>query len=359
MGITASTSASLASQPAARIVGSHGYCIDGDVAYLNADIEWSRHANDTPAWALQLWAHPAEAASESSPVLVAELPLQSFVSRGDDVAHVEGSGVAMPPAGTEPYTMVLQLSTWSRGGADLVHDQVAFAQAEQFVQPRLQQAAYRFEGDRLVLQAGRIENPRAADNLSGSLVLELWALAEPYRGGAFEGTCIGSAALGRLEGQQAWVDVDVSTVAAPRPAALRHSSLMLREWTAAGYLTRDYVNGEAPVPVEEQAAAPAAEPIEVTAAVVAETGSKPAAEAVIQPADEPLDKPAAKAAPQPAGTVSINRADVDQLTTVKGLPKTVAKAIVASRPFGSVDGLLELKGMGPKLLEKIRRYLSL
>ena len=56
--------------------------------------------------------------------------------------------------------------------------------------------------------------------------------------------------------------------------------------------------------------------------------------------------------------VDINRASVDELTTVKGIGPALAQRIVAFReengPFESVDDLLKVKGIGDRMLEKIR-----
>ena len=338
--------------PAARIVGSHGYRIDGDRAVLNADIEWSPSARSSPRWALKLWARPVEVPGGLGPVLVAELPLLADAIEPGGAAHVEGFGIALPPAGRESYTMVLQLSSTTDA---TVHDEVAFGQAERFVQPRLQQAGVRREGDSLWLEAVAISNPRRADNLSGHLVLELWALAAPYRGGAFEGTRLASSALGRLAGQQAWNDVSVSTAAAPRPAQLEHVCLMLREWTEVGYVTRDYVEVSDEAAAQPQAdaqAKPAATP-EPAVTAQATLPAEPLPSVVSTPPQIVLSTP------PKTGGVSINHASEAQLAAVKGLPKAVAKALIAGRPYPSLDGLLAVKGMGPKLLEKLRSSLSI
>jgi competence protein ComEA len=62
--------------------------------------------------------------------------------------------------------------------------------------------------------------------------------------------------------------------------------------------------------------------------------------------------------------VNLNSADVETLTrALKGIGETKAKAIVEYReahgPFGSVDELLEVKGIGAATLEKNRGNLSL
>jgi competence protein ComEA len=60
--------------------------------------------------------------------------------------------------------------------------------------------------------------------------------------------------------------------------------------------------------------------------------------------------------------ININTAGVDELTAVKGIGPSKAKAIVAHRdkngPFKSVDDLKAIKGFGDKSVAKLRGELS-
>ena len=64
----------------------------------------------------------------------------------------------------------------------------------------------------------------------------------------------------------------------------------------------------------------------------------------------------------PAKPVNINTATSDQLQTVPGIgPATAEKIIQMRRSYGafkSVDDLRAIRGIGPKRLEKMRRYLT-
>jgi competence protein ComEA len=69
------------------------------------------------------------------------------------------------------------------------------------------------------------------------------------------------------------------------------------------------------------------------------------------------------AAAQVAGEqVDINRADLEQLATLPGIGEKLAERINAYRetngPFKTVDDLLNVKGVGPKMLEKIRPLIT-
>lgn len=63
-----------------------------------------------------------------------------------------------------------------------------------------------------------------------------------------------------------------------------------------------------------------------------------------------------------ATTININTASSDQLTALHGIGEVKAAAIVAHRtahgPFRSVDDLVEVKGIGPKLVEKNRNAVT-
>jgi competence protein ComEA len=57
--------------------------------------------------------------------------------------------------------------------------------------------------------------------------------------------------------------------------------------------------------------------------------------------------------------VNLNKASVEQLTELPYVGPKRAAQIVERRqqkPFQSIDELLEIKGIGPKTLEKIRPY---
>lgn len=382
-----------APDPAARLGGSGGYSLQGDTVVLNADLHWLNDTAVSDNWALQLWACPAGAAGTEQATKVAELPL----AVGSGMPHrVEATTQALPPAGRAPCTMVLALSAGP--SYDTVHDYLVFPRAEQFSQPCFEgPVGYNFDGQQVHLNAACVRNPREAGNLSGSLALELWALPAAYAGGAFVGHAVGSVAIGRLEGQSDFMNLNRSIDAATLPAGRWTLCLMLREWTAAGWLTRDYANFDLPyeVPAEpavstEAPAAPeasevpkpvqAATPQDEARPVVAPTqkadeavdpaksdqSAAPAPATPMAPVAKPVASKAAVAKPTEAvktavvaGGVSVNRVTETQLLQVKGMTRPVAKAIIAGRPYRTLDALIEVKGVGPKLLASLRASLSL
>ncbi|WOT04074.1 ComEA family DNA-binding protein [Shewanella youngdeokensis] len=66
---------------------------------------------------------------------------------------------------------------------------------------------------------------------------------------------------------------------------------------------------------------------------------------------------------QQAEVININSASVEQLSSLKGVGESKAKAIVDYRKthgkFDSIEDLSEVKGIGEKLIEKNKAALSL
>jgi len=63
------------------------------------------------------------------------------------------------------------------------------------------------------------------------------------------------------------------------------------------------------------------------------------------------------------GTVNINRANLAQLQTLYGIGPTKAQEILKYRKahgeFKSVDELVNVKGIGPKTLQKLKSHVSI
>ncbi|MCU0793988.1 MAG: helix-hairpin-helix domain-containing protein, partial [Opitutaceae bacterium] len=146
------------------------------------------------------------------------------------------------------------------------------------------------------------------------------------------------------------------------PDGTWHFCLMLREWTGTGYTTRDYTNFAAPVSILT-APPEAGETPATTAPFTAETSTQtaPPPEPLISPPKTPRRRATAKksaATPAPA-TISVNKATAAELAAVPGLTKPLIAAILAARPFTSLDELLEIKGVGPKIFAKLKPHLAL
>ncbi len=324
---------------------NHGYCLDGDFVHLNADVSLTEaDLADGGQWHLQLWASVAGFDGLAlNGVKVAELALQPTPGAFNVAACV----AALPPAGCAQQVMALALVEQSADGYVRVRDLSVYPTAQTFFQPFMHGAvSCQLKDGVAEIAIESIASPRAAENVSGTLALEVWALAAPYGGGAWVGTPVASLVLGTLAGGTTWSDChySVPAVTANASAAL---TVMLREWTPAGYLTRDYRNLPATV-----AEAPVA-----TVTVSEKLEKKVEKKVAKKPAPKAAAKPAAKAAAATA-PVSVNKASVGELAAVKGLSQGVAEAIVAARPYAKIDDLVRAKGMGPKLLEKVGKLLK-
>ncbi len=62
--------------------------------------------------------------------------------------------------------------------------------------------------------------------------------------------------------------------------------------------------------------------------------------------------------PTVAFPVDINTAPAAALEAIPGIGPAIAERIIANRPYGSVDDLLRVRGIGPATLEKIRPYVT-
>jgi competence ComEA-like helix-hairpin-helix protein len=275
--------------------------------------------------------------------------------------------------------MVLVLASGRAGQFNDIHDFAVYPCPQRFVQPRLSgSVGYLIDGARVQITVERLQNPRPATNRSGTLSLELWALPAPYRGGRFHGCHLAGVEIGVLNGQDELALQPLHLAFTPPPAGEWQIVLMLREWTAAGFVTRDFTNFPIlfrSAPVVEKA------PVSVPEEPPAPVAVKPASPAALK-APEPVTPEAALGLrPQPGATVvakapmsvvrvsepsedsakrvSVNTANIEQLAAVKGLSMKLAEGIVKKRPFASLEDLRRVKGFGASILAKVRSSLKL
>lgn len=334
---------------------NHGYRFDGDFVHLNAEVNFSEaDLSADAAWALQLWASESGFTDNTlTGVLVAEQAIDPML--GGIVVNAICN--AIPPAGAADQVLALALISRGADAQVQVSDLAVYEARQNFFQPRLLgNVSCVLADDSAKLSIDAIANPRTEDNLSGTLALEVWALDTPYAGGNWVGSPVASVVVGVLAGGNQWSDCQFDVPAA-MPAEGAALTVMLREWTPSGYVTRDYRNFPAAKPVAKKAAskpkaaAKPKAPVAAKAPAVEIKAATPKAET----------KPAKKAAvvKEAAKTVSINKASEDELAALKGLPREVAKAIIAGRPYATLEEVCKAKGMGQKKLEKLRELLSL
>lgn len=213
---------------------------------------------------------------------------------------------------------------------------------------------YTLQNDRVIIDIAEIANRRQLGDLSGTLAIELWALKQPQATELLDGHVLAATTIGELSGQHFLPDCRYDLIFQEPPAGSWQLALVLREWTDAGYVTRDQINFSEPYVVAGKATIVRSETdnvISVNFAAPKEAEPKAAA---------PIATPTANQTEAQAKTaVSLNQASLDDIEALKGVSKKLAKNIVAARPFTSFDEVLKVKGMGAKLLQKIREYITL
>jgi competence ComEA-like helix-hairpin-helix protein len=360
-----------------------GYRFSGDTVHLKARFTVVDPAAHQRSWALQLWACPTAptSASDLAGTMVAEVSLPPMREVADEIEHLEMSALATPPAGGAEHLMALVLAAGGPGDYSQIHDIAAFPRSERFVQPQMRGAvAYRIEGGRVHLSAEHIENPRDPANCSGTLVLELWALAAPYKGGNFRGVPLAGIVIGTLAGQTESATTSFELPFSSPPTGQWYFVMMLRESTAAGYVTRDFTNFSRPVVYGPSGSATTQTSDEVPASSLAktnltQTAPSNAATAVAVTGSCPDTAPApptsagkrrntAEAPITPVVTgadqiLSINTAAAEELAALDGISPKLAQAIIRKRPFSSLDELRRIRGITVKLLTRIRARLRL
>ncbi len=314
---------------------------------------------------------------------------------------------AYAPAGQGSYFMVLVLMSKPTNQPETVIGYANFAQPQTFLLPRMTgKITCDIQQEAAEVRIDAIENPRASTNLSGTLALELWSLSQQYSGASFNGVKQGGVLLGTLLGQNSWLNNVIHIHLASKPIVGEYVVLMLREWVGNGYITRDYYHleqqetsqniepvSESVVTIVAKTEQPVMDWIEKVESVVeavtpfvesvAQTMSSVVA-AIVDVAEQLIEeveknsepelaqqdvevaKPAKKISSrvlkskvEPKAVLSLNGVTEEQLTAVKGVSKAVAATLVTCRPYAKWDEVASVKGVGGKLLIKLKANFAL
>lgn len=222
---------------------------------------------------------------------------------------------------------------------------------------------YEIQNDRIVISIDEIANNRDQANISGTLAIEVWALDRPYSGGEFSGTAVCGTSIGEILGQHFLADCRYDLIFREPQPGTWFLVLMLREWTAAGYVTRDYVNFALPYVVASKPTITRGEADNVINVEFADNKRSLRSaeiEGFLAQEDQPQgDSVSTRLTPERDRAVSLNTASYKEIAAVKGISKKLAENIVAGRPFEALDHVLRVKGMGAKLLKKVRHLIKL
>jgi hypothetical protein len=227
----------------------------------------------------------------------------------------------------------------------------------------LEQCAYSIENGRVTISIGRIASHRDSRDISGTLSVELWALDGSYSGRDFGGIPLAGTTIGEMLGQHFLTDCRYDLVFKQPPDGTWHLTLMLREWTAAGYITRDYVNF-APTYVVGTGSVMSSESDNLIDVELASEKKAPPVPAEIGDRVHPADAVANETSTssgmdQELGQgASLSSATPEEISTVKETSDNVEENIVAERPSGSIGEPLRAKGERVNLLQRLLRFFS-
>lgn len=220
---------------------------------------------------------------------------------------------------------------------------------------------FRVHGDRITLTVQQINNHRSFDNLSGTVAIEL----RGYRQDGAEAV-LASTTIGQFSGQHYLSNCEYDLIFTAPEAGQWQLALELREWNGSDYELIDsqpfdvpYVVAWQPTVVEPTVTPTTKEKVVSIEEAPTTPVSKPVKSK--KPTEQDKAPKAKKTAPEKedSGLISINQSSLEELASVKGMPKKVAKEIVEKRPHTSWEALLKIKGMGPRMLKKLKKALKL
>lgn len=228
---------------------------------------------------------------------------------------------------------------------------------------------YLIRDNRIQLTIDKISSHRDLDNLSGSLLVEL-------RGYGKDGsqTVLASTAIGQLTGQHFFPLCHYDLPFQPPQSGHWQLAVELREWDGKQYALLDQrffdhayivddakkVSEKAILSTEDNVIVADFNPVDTTDA----TESLTMVTESTSPTEKKPSAPKGKAEKNAKkksekDKLSVNHSTLEELASLKGLPKKVAKEIIENRPHPTWEALLAVKGIGPKLLKKLSKGLKL
>ncbi|WP_269541275.1 hypothetical protein [Cerasicoccus fimbriatus] len=314
--------------------GHSSVVINGD----NASIYVGRLDNygeaSTPR--LQVWAlYGAPSGEEIDGVLLAEAETQTLY--GGYYLEFISLDAALVDSVRGLYTIALVVTRAGESGS--YDDIVVMPDLVDFYHPQLiQPAAAKLSSDGFSAAVAGVSNPRTSGTTSGSLVIELWALANA---GGFTGNDFHLGGVEYISAAGGEVSSAIEFNGYPNyPTGKFFPAVVLREWTPAGYLVRDRIVGENAIELPPQGGAVAdafnAPLAQVTAKVsvqeptLAKAALKdgPTQEKKVAPAKKAAAPAAKKEAAKPAAKEEPKKVEAKKVETKAAAPvkATPAKA---------------------------------
>jgi competence ComEA-like helix-hairpin-helix protein len=361
--------------PLVSFADNAGYRFDGDSVELNAELSLPG-ALAKGLYALELWTSqeaPSDDLNETQPgsIRVARLALDLPTPLGPITHEVRAHIPAKIPLSGRSYFVTLKLVHEDKAGKTQALDQVRFPLVETFPAPCFAgHATCQIEGNAVVFEVDRIESARAQDNVSGTLSLELRTAPSAAELSEGRGLALATFSLAPLNGGYFIGPLLCRTSLERNPVPGQGHFLVLREYTGAGYATRDY--REVNVPTSAPAVSPASADKAQADKAQADKAQADKAQADKAQADKAqgaaplaandIELKSAKTESSPAAeprVLSINKATAEELATLEGITPKIAKEIVKSRPFEKLSDLVQIKGVGQKIVERLKGRVTL
>ncbi len=219
---------------------------------------------------------------------------------------------------------------------------------------------YKIENDRVIVDVAKIANQRSVGDLSGTLAIELWALKQAYDGTDFSGVPLAATTIGEIAGQHYIDNCRYDLVFQEPEKGSWQLTLMLREWTETGYVTRDYVNFALPYLVAATPAVTRDSSANVINVRFSDSRKSATAAAAENPA--PIDAEAAMISDQPATSpeeLPANSGGNQDPPSAEEVRRNKAEDIARQQPDASGNELPDSNDIGQTWLQKLRRLFSL
>ena len=211
----------------------------------------------------------------------------------------------------------------------------------------IQGCGYRIEQDRVTLSIQQIANNRASDNISGTLQIQLCALSKQLGNTTEE--VLASTTIGEIQGQHFIPNGSYDLLFQPPSAGTWQLILTLSEWDGVDYHVCDSVYFDVLYRSMNQGVIEESPDVEVTPdASLTSINQRPTKDTMT----------ASQSILPSGGHLIINKYEAKKLLKVKVIPEKILKKMVLERPFHSEKAVLNIKGMGPKMLAKLLKALN-
>lgn len=204
------------------------------------------------------------------------------------------------------------------------------------------ESGYVVNHNRVTINITKVANHRDPENLSGTLSIELWALKQPYGGGDFTGEALAGISIGEISGQRFLENCQYELDFREPPAGTWYLSLMLREWTEQGYMTRDFVSFVTAYTVNDEYEAIKQDTDSFVEAGFSDTDNRPPVSGADSVKIDEIES-------------AVSASQVTTETSVRQTEGTDTVGMLSPEPSET----LSVKDLSSSWLEKIRRFFGL